>query len=188
MDYNDLFMNLDLSSAEKVSWYVVRVASAFKDLLARAEAAEKELADCRERNAGLALALLTEQPPNPDCLGDQEWQAARNHVKEAEARAEKAERAVAELMGISPQERITTCFGHKLDRVMELVKADRDRRCVILPFEGYADKDGENALKSAMNTCFYYNNPVTRYIADAVAEKLTRDAAPKGDQHGENQH
>ena len=40
MDYNDLFMNQDLSSAEKVSWYVVRVANAFQDLLARAEAAE----------------------------------------------------------------------------------------------------------------------------------------------------
>ena len=40
MDYNDLFMNQDLSSAEKVSCYVVRVANAFQDLLARAEAAE----------------------------------------------------------------------------------------------------------------------------------------------------
>ena len=56
------------------------------------EAAEKELAECREKNAGLALALLTEQPPNSDCIGDQEWQAVRNHVREAEARAEKAER------------------------------------------------------------------------------------------------
>lgn len=72
-------------------------------------------------------------------------------------------------------------------RLRELVEAGRDGRCVILPPGGYADKDGENALKSAMNTCFYHNNPVTRYIADAVAEKLTREAAEaalKGDQHG----
>ena len=61
-------------------------------IIARAEAAEKDLAECREKNAGLALALLTEQPPNSDCLGDQEWQAVRNRVREAEARAEKAER------------------------------------------------------------------------------------------------
>ena len=64
-----------------------------------------------------------------------------------------------------------------IDRLRELAEADRDGRCVVLPAGGYADKDGENALKSAMNTCFYHNNPVTRYIADAVAEKLTREAA-----------
>ena len=72
-------------------------------------------------------------------------------------------------------------------RLRELVEADRDGRCVVLPAGGHTEKDGENALKSAMNTCFYHNNPVTRYIADAVAEKLTReaaDAALKGDQHG----
>ena len=65
---------------------------------------------------------------------------------------------------------------YDLDRLRELVEADRDGRCVVLPSGGYTDKDGENALKSAMNTCFYHNNPVTRYIADAVAEKLTREA------------
>lgn len=66
---------------------------------------------------------------------------------------------------------------YDLDRLRELVEADRDGRCVVLPVRGYTDKDGEQALNSAMNTCFYHNNPVTRYIADAVAEKLTREAA-----------
>lgn len=66
---------------------------------------------------------------------------------------------------------------YDLDRMRELVEADRDGRCVVLPVRGYTDKDGEQALKSAMNTCFYHNNPVTRYIADAVAEKLTSEAA-----------
>lgn len=66
---------------------------------------------------------------------------------------------------------------YDMDRLRELVEADRDGRCVVLPAEGYTKKDGENALKSAMNTCFYHNNPVTRYIADAVAEKLTREDA-----------
>lgn len=76
---------------------------------------------------------------------------------------------------------------YDLDRLRELVEADRDGRCVVLPVRGYTDKDGEQALNSAMNTCFYHNNPVTRYIADAVAEKLTREAAEaalKGEQHG----
>ena len=67
--------------------------------------------------------------------------------------------------------------NYDLDRLKELVESDRDGRCVALPTKGYTDKDGENALKSAMNTVFYHNNPVTRYIADAVAEKLTRDSA-----------
>ena len=65
------------------------------------------------------------------------------------------------------------------DRLLELAFSDRDGRCVVLPAGGYTDKDGENALKSAMNTCFCHNNPVTRYIADAVAEKLTREAAER---------
>lgn len=64
-----------------------------------------------------------------------------------------------------------------IDRLRELAQAHLEGRCVVLPVGGYTDKDGENALKSAMNTCFYHNNPVTRYIADAVAEKLTREEA-----------
>ncbi|HIT08723.1 MAG TPA: hypothetical protein IAB55_06525 [Candidatus Merdivicinus faecavium] len=63
------------------------------------------------------------------------------------------------------------------DRLRELAQADRDGRCVVLPAGGFSDQDGENALKSAMNTCYYHNNPVTRFIADAVAEKLVRAEA-----------
>lgn len=66
---------------------------------------------------------------------------------------------------------------YDLDRLQELVEADRDGRCVVLPDKKHTNEDGENALKSAMSTCYYNNNPVTRYIADAVAEKLTREAA-----------
>ena len=66
---------------------------------------------------------------------------------------------------------------YDLDRLRELAQADREGRCVVLPEGGCEDKDGENALKSAMHTCFYHNNPVTRFIADAVAEKLTRQEA-----------
>ena len=66
---------------------------------------------------------------------------------------------------------------YDLDELKEKVQAKREGRCVVLPEGGYEDKDGENALKSAMHTCFYHNNPVTRFIADAVAEKLTRQEA-----------
>lgn len=74
---------------------------------------------------------------------------------------------------------------YDMDRLHELAEADREGRCVVLPAGGFTDKDGENALKSAMNTLYYHNNPVTRYIADAVAEKLTREEAPlEGEQNG----
>jgi hypothetical protein len=66
---------------------------------------------------------------------------------------------------------------YDLDSLRELKRADDEGRCVVLPAGGYTDKDGENALKSAMNTCFYHNNPVTRFISDAVAEKLTHEEA-----------
>ena len=66
---------------------------------------------------------------------------------------------------------------YDLDELKEMVQAKREGRCVVLPEGGCEDKDGENALKSAMHTCFYHNNPVTRFIADAVAEKLTREEA-----------
>lgn len=67
--------------------------------------------------------------------------------------------------------------GHDLDRLRELVEADKVGRCVVLPDRKHTSEEGENALKSAMNTCYYHNNPVTRYIADAVVEKLVREAA-----------
>ena len=80
-------------------------------------------------------------------------------------------------------------LGVEPGRLRELAQAYRDGRCVVLPEGGCEDKDGENALKSAMNTCFYHNNPVTRFIADAVAEKLTRQeaqAALRREQDGNN--
>lgn len=96
MEYNDLFMNQDLSSAEKVSWYVVRVANAFQDLLARAEAAEARVRE-------LETSFRTEKCENgPECV---ELGKVRKALAEAEARAEKAERerdaAVADLRLVS---------------------------------------------------------------------------------------
>lgn len=74
---------------------------------------------------------------------------------------------------------------YDLSRLRELVQADRDGRCVVLPDRKQTSDNGEKALKSAMNTLYYHNNPVTRYIADAVAEKLTREAAEEA-MKGEN--
>ena len=72
------------------------------------------------------------------------------------------------------------CGGLDPHRIGELVEADKAGRCVVLPDRNHTSEDGENALKSAMYTCYYHNNPVTRYIADAVAEKIVRESDLKG--------
>lgn len=77
---------------------------------------------------------------------------------------------------------------YDLSRLRKLVEADREGRCVVIPSGGFDDKDGENALKSAMHTVFYHNNPVTRYIADAVSEKLVREAAEEALKERENEN
>ena len=78
-------------------------------------------------------------------------------------------------IGLQQLNRIRSVFSD--ERMEELMQAEKEGRCVVLPAGGYRNKDGEDALKSAMNTCFYHNNPATRFIADAVAEKLTREEA-----------
>lgn len=64
---------------------------------------------------------------------------------------------------------------YDLDRLKELVQADREGRCVMLQDGSYTDKDGEKALKEAMAILSLTNNGVNRYIADAIAEKLVRE-------------
>ena len=65
-----------------------------------------ELEQVKEKNAGLALALLTECAPNPDCLGDDEWKAIRAELEQA-----KEERDAA----ISDLETIMAYGGGNLD-------------------------------------------------------------------------
>ena len=80
-------------------------------------------------------------------------------------------------------------YGIPVDRLRELAQADREGRCVVLPDAKYTDTDGETALRRAMYICGVQNNAVTRYTADAIAEKLTREeaeAAPKGGTHETN--
>lgn len=77
-------------------------------------------------------------------------------------------------------------LGVPTARLRELAQADREERVVVLPDAKYTDADGETALRRAMYICGVQNNPVTRYTADAIAEKLTREeakAALKGEDH-----
>lgn len=74
-----------------------QAASALSTLQAENEKLRDELEKVKEKNAGLALALLTECAPNPDCLDDDEWKAIR-----AELEMVKWERdaAVEQLHGV----------------------------------------------------------------------------------------
>lgn len=63
-----------------------------------------------------------------------------------------------------------------IEHICELSQAEKDGRLVMLPDAKYTDADGEKALQKAMWVCGNTNNPVTRYTADAIAEKLCREA------------
>lgn len=109
-------------------------ATAITDLLARAEAAEKIVDEYAESARAIALwltAFCDKSLSYPSMISNAARKVSLAYA-DMESRAEKAEKAIAELMGISPQQRITTCFGHPLDRVMDLVKADRAGRVKIL--------------------------------------------------------
>ena len=66
-----------------------------------------------------------------------------------------------------------------IEHICELSQAEKDGRLVMLPDAKYTDADGEKALQKAMWVCGNTNNPVTRYTADAIAEKLCREARDK---------
>lgn len=63
----------------------------------------------------------------------------------------------------------------KLARLRELVEADREGRCVVL-HNGFSETAGGEALRKAMYECSVRNNEVTRYTADAIAEKVVRES------------
>lgn len=72
-----------------------------------------------------------------------------------------------------PAEIEYTDYG--IDRIRELIDADLEGRCIVLN-SGYTETVGGEALRKAMYECFMTNNEITRYTADAIAEKIVRDA------------
>lgn len=75
-----------------------------------------------------------------------------------------------------PQNDAATLALDALQKVEELAAADKVGRVVILPDVSCTDADGEEALRRAMWDCNYKNNGVTRFTADAIAEKLSHEA------------
>lgn len=85
-----------------------------------------------------------------------------------------SDRVVTEKCGYPDD--ITKCLEQS-KHLCELAQAEKEGRLVVLQNVKYTDSDGEKALRHAMYMCGVQNNPVTRYTADAIAEKLTREAA-----------
>lgn len=78
---------------------VKQAATALSTLQTENEKLRDELERCREKNAGLALALLTECAPNPDCLGDDEWKAIKAELEQVK---QKMDIAIEQLHGHCP--------------------------------------------------------------------------------------
>ena len=126
------------------------------------------------------------------CFGEED---SRNKVFKSVHRQKACEKLAAyEETGLEPEEIIALCdmdrrakiadmlrleesAGISIDRLRELAQAKKEGRLVVLPDVKYTDSDGDKALRHAMYMCGVQNNPVTRYTADAIAEKLTREAA-----------
>lgn len=51
-------------------------------------------------------------------------------AEKAESNLDAAQRLLAEKSGVNGMEKVETCFGYTLDKVRELVEADKDGRCV----------------------------------------------------------
>mgnify|MGYP001178044956 CR=1 FL=1 len=66
-------------------------ATALSTLQTENKKLRAELERCKEKNAGLALALLTECAPNPDCLGNDEWRAIRAELEQVKREKEYLE-------------------------------------------------------------------------------------------------
>lgn len=81
-------------------------ATALSTLQTENKKLRAELERCKEKNAGLALALLTECAPNPDCLGNDEWRAIRAELEQV-----KRERGTA----ASDLETVMAYRGDNLD-------------------------------------------------------------------------
>ena len=58
----------------------------------------------------------------------------RAELARVTAERDAAQRLLAEHSGVVGMKKVTTCFGCPLDRVLELVTADKERCCIIFRF------------------------------------------------------
>ena len=71
-------------------------------------------------------------PINPETLPI--VRQLRAELARVKVERDAAQRLLAEHSGVVGMKKVTTCFGCPLDRVLELVTADKERRCIIFRF------------------------------------------------------
>ena len=114
-EFEDIFRGVELTEREALflswitSWddYTIQnmrtVLEKVRSTLSTLQAENKELRDelerCKEKNAGLALALLTECAPNPDCLGNDEWRAIRAELEQVKRERDEAIKTIFQWVG-----------------------------------------------------------------------------------------
>lgn len=114
----------------------------------------------------------------------------RAELARVTAERDAAQRLLAEHSGVVGMKKVTTCFGCPLDRVLELVTADKERRCIIFRFgigqtvyRAWIRPDGthpfvsEEKLKSVqdlINAELWSDAYKTREAAEAALAKFVK--------------
>lgn len=94
-------------------------ANAITELIARAEEAEAENKSREEASFREHSAMHY-------------W---RDRARKAENERDAAQSIIAQDIGVTGVDKIKTCFGYPLEKVQELVEADKAGKCMVLPLK-----------------------------------------------------
>ena len=88
-------------------------------------------------------------------------------AEKAESNLDAAQRLLAEKSGVNGTEKVETCFGYTLDKVRELVEADKAGRCVVFPCKNWLDiVFGEQEVFYGIDKD-YEENPIREISVDS---------------------
>lgn len=141
MDYNKVLEWKDFSSPEKLSEWMEAAVEAIKELKARAEAAEAIVDKYQtEIVPRLRERAETAKKENAQLKEDLEnWSyncnAAIKRAQQFKRERDAAHALIKQDMHQEETGELVTCFGYPLEKVRDLVEADKVGRCFILTDE-----------------------------------------------------
>lgn len=138
-------------------------------LLELVESQAAEIAELREKNAGLALALMFECKPNDDCLGDDEWGAIKAKVFALQA----------QLTASQQETRAAVGWAELLYENMPLASRTRDIRA------GYVKWRDQQEAKPAPDG---YDAYLIDALQAGATNPLTHEQYLKGPQEAGEEH
>lgn len=114
----------------------------------------------------------------------------RAELARVTAERDAAQRLLAEHSGVIGMKKVTTCFGCPLDRVLELVTADKERRCIIFRFgigqtvyrawirpdgtHSFVSEEKLESVQDLINAELWSDAYKTREAADAALAKSVK--------------